>query len=189
MPNSGIAVSAKASDIPAAIKIVDWIYGGQGRYVSVYGIEGETFTIDSDGRPSLTPQMKRQANPGGKELIRDFGWVYYFNKYEFPVGFEKPVPGDPLPADDRQMYSRNVMESLNAVIVPDPTLFYTDDQAKILKNNGTEIRDHFNQNIDKFIMGTRPIGEWPKFIDEIRALGMEKAAAVLNEAYSAYKKR
>jgi putative aldouronate transport system substrate-binding protein len=189
MPNSGIVVNAKAGDVAAAVKLVDWIYSDKGRYVSLYGIEGETFTIDSDGRPSLTAQMKRQANPGGKELVRDFGWVYYLGKYEFPVGFEKPLAADPQPADNRLMYSRNVMESINAVIPPDPTLRYTEDQTKILRNNGTEIRDHFTQNIDKFIMGTRPIGEWNKFIDEIRSLGLDKVAEVLNESYAKYKSR
>jgi ABC-type glycerol-3-phosphate transport system substrate-binding protein len=187
MPNSGIVVNARSSNVEAAIKLVDWIYSDKGRYISLYGIEGETFTIGEGGRPSLTAQMKRQANPNGKELVRDFGWVYYLGKYEFPVGYENPVPGDPVPADNRLMYSRNVMESINAVIPPDPTLSYTDDQAKVLRNNGTEIRDHFTQNIDKFIMGTRPLSEWNAFVAEFNALGINDLSAALNAAYAVYK--
>jgi putative aldouronate transport system substrate-binding protein len=187
MPNSGVVVNAKAKNLEAAIKFVDWIYSDAGRYAALYGIEGETYTKAADGRPSLTPQMKRQANPGGKELVRDYGWVYYLNKYEFPVGFEQPVAGDPAPRDNRLMYSRNVMESIGAVIAPDPALVYTEDQTKILRGNGADIRDYFNQNIDKFITGTRPITQWNAFIGEIGALGADNVASVLNEAYRAYK--
>jgi ABC-type glycerol-3-phosphate transport system substrate-binding protein len=187
MPNSGIVVNAKARELEAAIKFVDWIYSDQGRYTALYGIEGETYTIGADGKPSLAPQMKRQANPGGKELIKDYGWVYYLNKYEFPVGFEQPVPGDPVPQDNRLMYSRNVMESIEAVIEPDPTLTYTEDQIRVLRNNGTDIQDYFKQNIDKFIMGSRPINEWANFANEINALGIDRVETVLNEAYKTYK--
>ena len=189
MANSGIVVSARARDVQAAVKFVDWIYGPEGRYVALYGIEGETYTVDQNRRPSLTPQMQRQANPNGKQLVRDYGWVYYLNKYEFPVGFELAVPGDPAPNDNRLMFSRNIMESIGAVIDPDPALAYTDEQTRILRNNGTDIRDYFNQNIDRFIMGTRPLSQWNAFLNEINALGLDRVQTVLNDAYGVYKAR
>jgi putative aldouronate transport system substrate-binding protein len=133
--------------------------------------------------------MKRQANPDGKDLIKDYGWVYYLNKYEFPWGFLKLFPGDPIPQDDRQLYSREIVESSGGQVDPDPVLAYNDGQNKVLKNNGTDIRDYFNQNIDKFIMGTRPIGEWDQFVKEVKALGVDNVAMALNEAYEVYKKK
>jgi putative aldouronate transport system substrate-binding protein len=187
MPNSGIVVNARARELEGAIKFVDWIYGDEGRYTALYGIENETFTKGADGKPSLTPQMRRQANPGGKELVKDYGWVYYLSKYEFPVGFEQPVPGDPLPQDNRLMHSRNVMESIGAVITPDPSLVYTEEQTRVLRNNGTDIRDYFNQNIDKFITGARSLNEWNAFINEINAIGVDRVEGVLNDAYRTYK--
>jgi putative aldouronate transport system substrate-binding protein len=79
------------------------------------------------------------------------------------------------------------MESIGAVITPDPSLVYTEDQTRLLRNNGTDIRDYFNQNIDKFIMGTRPLNEWNAFINEINALGIDRVESALNEAYNTYK--
>ncbi len=189
MSNSGIIISSSSKNIDTALKFVDWIYSDTGRYIATYGIEGETFTVDTEGRPSWTEQMKRQAKPDGKELVKDFGWVYYLNKYEFPVGYEKALAADPVPVDDRMMFSRSVMEDNNAVIDPDPVLVYTDNQLKVLKSNGTDISDYFKQNIDKFIMGTRPMSEWDAFINEIKQLGVSELEAVLNEAYQAYKSK
>ena len=189
MGNSGVVINAKASDLTLALKFVDWVFSDEGRYTATYGIEGETFTIDDEGHAVLTEQMSRQANPEGKELIKDYGWVYYLNKYEFPEGFTRNPASDPEPVDDRYMYSREVMESIGAVIEPDPTLSYTDAQSKTLKTAGTDVSDCFKQNIDKFIMGTRPIDEWEQFVAEVEKLGVAEVGEALNEAYAAYKAR
>ena len=187
MSNSGIVINASSDKVDTALKFVDWIFSDEGRYTATYGIEDETYTLDEEGYPSLTPQMKRQANPDGKDMIKDYGWVYYLNKYEFPEGFLQTTEGDPEPVDDRYMYSRAVMEDIGAVITPDPVLSYSDEQIKVIKTSGTDIRDYFKQNIDKFIMGTRPMDEWEQFIEEVKQLGLSDVEQVLNEAYEAYK--
>jgi putative aldouronate transport system substrate-binding protein len=126
--------------------------------------------------------MKRQANPNGKDLIKDFGGVYYLNKYEHPWGYLKLSPADPVPQDDRRAYSREPVESTGGQLPPDPTLAYTEAQSKALKSGGADIRDYFKRNIDKFIIGTRPLGEWEAFVREAWALGVDSVAEVLNEA-------
>ena len=188
MSNSGIVISSKISDPVAAVKFIDWIYSDDGRLMTSYGIEGETFVIDEDGKPMLTSQMKRQANPNGKELVKDYGWIYYMDKYEFPVGYLKDVlPGDPVPEDDRWMFSREKMEKANQVIPADPVLKFTEQQTSELRSKCTLIQDYFKQNIDKFIMGTRPISEYDQFVEEIKKLGVDDVAKVYNDAYSVYK--
>lgn len=186
MANSGIVISAKISDPVAAVKFVNWIYGDKGRLMSSYGIEGETYVLNTDGTPSLAPQMKRQANPDGRELVRDFGWIYYLDKYEFPAGSLKDVTGDPVPQDDRWMYSRKKMEAAAQVIPADPVLKYTEEQTKDLRSKCTNFQDYFKQNIDKFIMGTRPIKEWDQFVEEIKKLGVSDVEKIYNDAYAQY---
>lgn len=190
MANSGIVVGAKVKEPIAAMKFVDWIYSEEGRLMTSFGIEGETFVVNEDGSVSLTPQMKRPANPNGKDLVKDFGWIYYMDKYEFPVGYLKDVlPGDPVPEDDRWMFSRKKMEDANQVIPADPVLKFTEQQTSELRSKGTNIRDYFKQNIDKFIMGTRPFSEWDQFVEEIKKLGVEDVAKIYNNAYAAYKSK
>jgi|GEM_PF-1864204 len=190
MANSGIVISSKISDPVVAMKFIDWVYSDEGRLMTSFGIDGETFVIDEDGRPMLTPHMKRQANPDGKELVKDYGWIYYIDKYEFPVGYLKDVlPGDPVPEDDRWMFSREKMEQANQVIPADPVLKFTEQQTSELRSKCTLIQDYFKQNIDKFIMGTRPISEYDQFVEEIKKLGVDDVAKIYNDAYQEYKSR
>jgi len=189
MGNSGIVVSAKTKDTVAAVKFVDWVYSDKGRLATHYGIEGETYTLDKDGKPSLAAQMKRQANPTGKDPVKDFGWVYYMDKYEFPAGYLKPVTGDPAEADNRWMFSREKMEKAKGVISAEPVIGFNDEQTKVLRSKGTVISDYFKQNIDKFIMGARPMSEWGKFVDEVNKLGVNDLMKTYNDAYTEYKKK
>jgi len=188
MANSGIVIGAKVKNPVAAMKFVDWVYSDEGRLMTSFGIEGETFVVNADGSVSVTPQMQRPANPNGKDRVKDFGWVYYMDKYEFPVGYLNDVlPGDPVPEDDRWMFSRKKVEDANQVIPADPVLKFTEQQTNELRSKGTNIRDYFKQNIDKFIMGTRPFGEWEQFTEEIKKLGVDDVAKIYNDAYAKYK--
>ncbi|QNK58809.1 extracellular solute-binding protein [Paenibacillus sp. PAMC21692] len=183
LANSGIAVTAGTKHPLEAFKLIDWIFGGEGRYIARYGIEGETYSVNADDTVSLTPNMQSSGNPGGKELVKDYGWVYYLNKYEFPV--------DHMKAEDESdenlyMYSRKVMEDASGIVAPDPVLAYTEDQTKVVRNKGTVISDYFKENIDKFVMGARPISEWETFVGELQKRDTEEVAAIYNEAYQSY---
>ncbi len=186
LPNSGISVPADTKDPIAVFKFIDWIYGEEGKKIARYGIENETFEVNADGTSSFTTQMKSDANPNGKELVKDYGWIYYLNKYEFPIGDLVPNATEPVKADNLYMFSRKVMEDAKAVIDPDPSLGYTEDQMKIKKSKGTTLQDYFKQNIDKFIMGARPIGEWDQFVAELNDRGVSDITTMLNEAYQNY---
>lgn len=186
LPNSGISVPKDTKDPVAAFKFIDWIYGEEGKKVARYGIENETFEVNSDNTVSFTAQMKSDANPNGKELVKDYGWIYYLNKFEFPIGHLKPNAAEPVKEDNLYMFSRKVMEDAKAVIEPDPSLSYSEEQLKIKKSKGTALQDYFKQNIDKFIMGARPIGEWEQFVTELNDRGVSELTAMLNEAYKSY---
>ncbi|MDL2234274.1 extracellular solute-binding protein [Ruminococcaceae bacterium OttesenSCG-928-L11] len=187
MSGSGIVINGKVKDPEAAVKFVDWLYSDTGRYAAAFGIEGVTFEIDpADGRPYYTEQMNRQANPQGKDLVADFGWIYYMDKYEFPSGYLKNTPGDPEPIDNRWEHSKNKINTNGDSIPADPVLNYSEAQSQVIKNTGVILDDYFKQNIDKFIMGTRPIAEWEDFVAELQALGVDEVKAAFNEAYAEF---
>jgi putative aldouronate transport system substrate-binding protein len=183
LPNSGIAVTADAENPLAAFKFVDWVFSEEGRLISRYGIENESFIRNDDGTVSMTPDMQSTSNPNGKELVKDFGWIYYLNKYEFPVDH---IKSENQTDENLYFYSRKVMEEANGIVEPDPTLSFKDDQKDIIRNKGTSISDYFKENIDKFIMGARPITEWEQFIEELNKRGLGEVGEVYNAAYQAY---
>lgn len=190
MANSGTLISSKVENPEAAIRFIDWIYSEEGRYATAYGVLGETFEIDpADGRPYYTAQMKTTDNPEGKDMIKDFGWTYYMDKYEFVSGYLKPAPGGEEVPDNLWVSSREKVEGNGEVIPADPVLNYSEDQTKVIRTQGVAVRDHFKANIDKFIMGTRPISEWDAFVNELKDLGVEDLTKAYNDAYTDYMKK
>lgn len=184
MANSGIVINSKVENPEAVVKFVDWIYSEEGRYTTAYGIEGETYEIDSaDGRPYYTEQMKTTDNPEGKDMVKDFGWIYYMDKYEFVSGYLKPAPGSAQETDNRWVFSREKVEGNKEAIPADPVLSYTEEQAEIIRTKGVAVTDHFAANIDKFIMGTRPMSEWEMFVEELQGYGVADLEKVYNDAY------
>ncbi|TDF98705.1 extracellular solute-binding protein [Paenibacillus piri] len=188
LANAGIAVSKSSKNPEAAFKFINWIYGA-GRDIARYGIEGQTYTKNSDGTISVAAQMQSKSNPTGKDLIKDFGWVYYLNKFEFPLEHEKPLNPNDNKDENLYMYSRKVMEDAKGIVQWDPTLSFDDEQNKVLRSKGTAVTDYFKQNIDKFIMGARPIGEWDAFVKELQSRGLSDLDKVYNDAYQAYLKK
>ena len=190
MANSGIVINSKVKNPEAAIRFVDWIYSEEGRYTTAYGIEGETYEIDpADGRPYYTAQMKTTANPDGKDMVKDFGWIYYMDKYEFISGYLKPAPGSEEEPDNRWVYSREKVEKNGEVIPADPVLNYSEEQSKVIRTQGVAVSDHFKANIDKFIMGTRPMSEWETFQEELKSLGVGELSRAYNDAYAEFMKK
>lgn len=185
LSNSGIVVSKDAANPEAAFKFINWIYGA-GRDIARYGIEGETYVNNGDGTITVSAEMQSDKNPDGKDLVKDYGWVYYLNKYEFPMSHEKPLNPEDDKDENLYLYSRKVMEDAGGVVEWDPTLSYTEEQSKVLRSKGTAVTDYFKQNIDKFIMGARPIGEWDAFLKELQSRGLADVENVYNEAYQTY---
>ncbi|WP_127579412.1 extracellular solute-binding protein [Paenibacillus koleovorans] len=188
LANAGIVVTKNAKNPDAAFKFVNWVYGA-GRDIVRYGIEGETFAKNSDGTISISAQMQGKNNPTGKDLVKDFGWVYYLNKYEFPLEHEKPLNPNDNKDENLYLYSRKVMEDAKGIVQWDPTLSFDEEQNKVLRSKGTAVTDYFKQNIDKFIMGARPIGEWDAFVKELQSRGLADLEKVYNDAYQAYLKK
>lgn len=98
----------------------------------------------------------------------------------------KPVPGSPEEPDNRWAFSRKKVEDNNEVIQADPVLNYSEEQSRVTRMQGVAVSDHFKANIDKLIMGTRPMSEWDKFIDEIKANGLDELTKAYNDAYISF---
>ena len=51
----------------------------------------------------------------------------------------------------------------------------------------TDIERMIEQEIGKFVMGARPLSDYPKFLNELNAAGMEKWIEAYTKEYNAVK--
>lgn len=189
VPNEGMAVNAKVKDPASVVKFVDWLYSPEGRIACNYGIEGTTFTRNSDGTFTWKPEIKDSKNSAyTKELNKDFGGqINALTRYEIlgdlynKFDYEEPY-------NNREGYSKKLYYNNNAVIARPPVLIFNKEQQDVRKDKETIIKDYVTAELDKFIMGARPLSDWDKFVEDIKKKGVEDVLKAYADAYATYKK-
>ena len=78
--------------------------------------------------------------------------------------------------EGKMMHVRNSLE-----------LLYTEEDVERLKTLEANVITLFNQEIDKFITGQRPLSEWEGFADELAAAGATEIEEIYNRAYDKMK--
>jgi putative aldouronate transport system substrate-binding protein len=184
---SGIVFSseaAKSDHFVAMLQFVDWLYySDEGLEFAKWGVEGETYTKDADGKRTLMPEIDVNGlNPGApKELRRDFG--YHNGVWMLAHGSTQDL--------DLSMLRPEVIDFIEGMNekeeLPLPPAVPFDEmeqeQASLLQ---TTLGDIVNQNTAAFILGQRSFDEWDAYVAELEAAGstqyVELATKAVNRA-------
>lgn len=175
------SVSSKVARPADIVRFLSWMYTEEGANLTNFGVEDVTYEI-KDGTITMLPELydrfKGQEDPYGK-LRSEYGLgMTAYAKYideSFNAQMSDPIfveNGDKIDAWTDQGHV-SFMPSFPA---------FTEEEAEILKNLETQIGSMFNQEIDKFIMGTRPLSEYDRFMEDLRALGVADLEKVFNDA-------
>lgn len=180
---SGIAFSAKAAeqeDFVAMLQFIDWLYySDEGLEFAKWGVEGTTYTKESDGTRKLADDIDINAlNPGAPKMLNaDFG--FHNGVFMLAHGSTKDLV--------QSMLRPEVKDFLNKMnektILPIPPAIRLDEaqkeQAALL---ATPLKDRTNQNTAAFILGQRSLDEWDKHVAELESSSMKTYVDLINEA-------
>jgi len=183
---NGIMISTKARDsknFVAMMQFIDWLwYSDAGQQFAKWGVEGVTFTKDSSGKPMLAADVNVVGlHPSAtKHLQKDFGFYNgvfaYGGKPELVQAFFSP----------EEQAIQKVMNARKPIAVAPPYPFNDEEreQASLLE---TPLKDYVFQQTLQFILGQRPMSDWNKYVDELKAKNMTKYMELVNTAYKRYK--
>lgn len=178
----GAVITSACEDPVAAVKWLDEHYSEAGSLLMTFGIEGESYNM-VNGEPVLTDEILN--NPDG--LTYDVALA----KYSL-----KPNTGEAMD-DTYAIYSQynlqtDVQTEANAlwsagdtsIIMPPVSLTVeeSDEYAKIMN----EITTYVQESIVKFIMGQKSLDEFDSFVEELNAMGLERATEIQQDAYDRY---
>ncbi|WP_168118833.1 extracellular solute-binding protein [Paenibacillus sp. HB172176] len=166
---SGMAVSSKAKDVESIMQYIDFFYSEEGQTLASWGKEGETYTT-VDGQKRLNDDFADITDFRKKTGLSTHGtytWIDYdahlsLASDELKAAYEEAVPYDkayqPIPS-------------------------FTDEEQDVLSTVGEAVDKHREENIAKFIMGTRPLSEWEQYKSEADKLGLEQVKEIYKNAY------
>ena len=177
-----------ACDDPATlISWCDFFYGEEGKIFNLYGIEGETFNYDENGKIRYTDDILNFAN--GPQLGGwDKGLFVYGN---FPhVGPGEAEMGYATQGDTE--YTQDVIRYEEAIkpYLPKnrlPGMIALADEADEMSTLATDLSAFVDEARMYFVTGEWNFEEdWDAYVDQLKSIGVDRYVEILQGAYNRY---
>jgi putative aldouronate transport system substrate-binding protein len=164
------SISSKSKKIREAVKYCDWFYTDKAMELCSWGKEGETFKVVNG--------VKEIIKPAGREneiarTIYGFMTRGTFLRFDFEAKLAGQSP----------IFVAAMKEGAKHEALPNPKPILTTDELKFKDSEGLVVFTKASEEVTKFIVGKRDMGEWDKFLAEMRALGADKVVEIYNAAY------
>ncbi len=177
------AVSTTCENIPLAVTWLDWRYSEEGAMFCTWGVQGLTWDYNEKGEREYTPfyyapeltSMSMLATVYLSNELTDPGMHYHLQRYSFPGG-EQAVYAHTYWAD----YDYDAAYKWPSGIT------FTDEQRERINQYANEVSTYLSENYVAFIDNSKSFAEWDSYVDGLRAIGMDEALAVYQEAYDEY---
>jgi ABC-type glycerol-3-phosphate transport system substrate-binding protein len=188
---------ADIRDPATVIRFIDWMYGKEGSDISNYGMEGVSFKYNSRGEPEFIQEYINQ--------FRDRSPVYYavfseagitqlnFSLWaantEASFAIQKIAGAwDDFADKYWEAAGRENLPGTGALRQPvqDPPLSEAD--AERVRSITMALTTYLEQEYNKYIMGTEPINNWDRVIEQAVRLGARELENIYNRANAPYRR-
>ncbi len=167
-------VSSKSSQIELAVKFLDYSMSEHCQDLYQWGIEGESYVVNSDGSRSYTEQGQ------------DNDWLQQFGinpSFVFPAQ-QSVEATDILVAD---WHAEKNAELRQYVVSPWPDIYATSEESDTVNMYLTDIQTNVDENGTAFITGTKDIEtEFDAYIAGLQALNLEELISIRQAQYNRY---
>ena len=164
----------------ATMRWVDHLYSEEGTALVRFGIEGETWFFNDEGRRELKPHISNC--PDGLTQDQAIGRWTFFGGGNVPQFIT-----DAVDASAAQLPEiRAITELLRPNLVPYaniPRLVFTEQEANDISIFGRDIETFIDENIVLFITGEKPLSDFDNFIAELERINIEGFRQILQDAF------
>jgi putative aldouronate transport system substrate-binding protein len=172
---NGIALSSKVKDKQAAVKLLDFLIGDEGKKLLSLGIEGKTYQM-VDGKPRYLESFGTSPFNG---LRKDFGVWFPGIGSDFALArlaWESALNPN----------TKKVNDAYEPIIIPAPRGYVKNKEEQDLeKSKLSNLEKYMDQKMAEFVVGKAPINDdtIKQFIDQCKKLGLDEIITMYNTAY------
>ena len=161
------------------VMMYDYLYSEEGKILTNWGIEGESYELGSGGLPQLNETMK-------EDLYR-LNVVYCPNELNLMGDKEHDLIQYQLDVHREawEMWRDNVTAEWR---MP-PGISLTPDEDNRRAEIMTEIETYAEEMILKFILGNEDLSEFDAYVEEINNMGIQEVLDIYNDAIQRYNNR
>lgn len=175
------AISSKVKNPEEIVKLFDWMYSDEGADITNFGVPGEHFTKSGDKvtiSPSLINQFKDKQDPyRAMQSFLGTGLLAFST-------FTDDTPMLTISPPELKQWSDIVKQQKDRKEVIEKPLDppFNEEEREKLKQLTTKVDTIVTQNVDKFILGSRPLSELDVFAKEVIAGGAKEIEDIYNAA-------
>lgn len=177
----GIGVTTSCKNVPAVLKFLDYGYSPEGYEYYGWGIEGESYTKEN-GEYQLTEVITNDPDklPTTSAIVRfAFGNNGFAKLHNIDFWRATELNNQPSRDANEMWFGAD-----NTLLLP--LLNLTDEESDQLASIMNEVDTYNDEMFVKFIIGSEPIENFDRFVETIKAMGIEEATAIEQAAYDRY---
>ncbi len=171
----GVCNTRDDARIANAFRIMNWFYTDEATELVSWGKEGETYEV-VDGKKQFI------LGDGSKNVQS----LYGFNTLGTHIRYA-PDSIDASISAEQASVTDFLLDNTYPHLDPTQYLAFTPEQSARAADLNTSIKTFVNENIQKFVLGQKPMNEWDAFQAELSELSPEKLLAIYEEAYNMVK--
>ncbi|CAH1222809.1 hypothetical protein PAECIP111892_05211 [Paenibacillus auburnensis] len=183
---NGIMISQNALDdlgkegFIKMLRFIDWLwYSNEGQTLSLWGVEGETYTKDADGNIVLNPDIYYNGmNEGAaKQLNVDYG----FAGGVFAYGGSEKLKVSKMTDGEKDFVNRVQTTRETRKLVP--PIMATPEESEQMKLISTPLMDYVKTMTLKFITGQESFDNWNQYTAQVEANGSTRYTEMANDIF------
>lgn len=168
----GNAIYSKSSNIVQAVKFMDWTFSDEGKELLSWGTEGETYNIVDGKRKYIDA-----ANVTELRQKTGLSTPGLYTRFDFNAHIAAFSPELAQAATEDPKYD----------LEPAIPGIFTSEENEIAAMKGQAIQKSTDEMLSKFIIGERDLSEWDKYVQEIKALGLDDMFGIYKASHERIK--
>ncbi|MCU6712796.1 extracellular solute-binding protein [Paenibacillus sp. J5C_2022] len=167
--NSGLTVASTSKKIESFMKVMDFFYSEEGRIMSSWGKEGETFKNESGQKQFLGDykEITELRKSTGLATNGTYTWIDYDAHLSL--------------ASDELKAAYEGARQYDAPYRPKAEL--NEQELEVNTTVGEQIQKYQQENVTKFILGDKDFSEWEGYVEGLKKLGLEQMMDIQKSAF------
>ena len=174
----GISVSAK--NPVELIKYFDYWFSEKGYELSNWGVEGDTFKKDENGKNYFTDKVMKAENQTPLQVLRAEGVQFRIGaaqNYEYEKAW-----ADPQASEWMEWYTKE-----GFIVEPMPTLKYTIEENRKFQKIKSQLDMTVKEMCQKWILGSADFNAtYDEFVERLNNVGLQEALEINQKAYERF---
>ena len=182
---SQTVLTKDCSDPVVATMWLDYQYTEDAMILNNYGVEGETFYYDENGDFQFTDLIMN--NPDGLNTT-DANRLYIRRNGSGWIKWERQLLTNPTVKHKDEIWAYDVWSTDGTEwIIPTTTM--TTEESTEFQSIYADIMTYVEETTVGMIMGTTPVDQFDSFVEQLKAMGIERAIEIQQAALDRYNER